>query len=221
MRLTIVIPAFNESKRIGKVLEELKGAKLPIIVVDDGSTDQTFEEAIKYPITALKHKVNLGKGAALKTGCEYAFENGAEGVIIMDSDGQHKTSDLGKFIEALEKGNYEIVFGSRNWTSGIPLVRYLGNKFASILVNLLFGIYVSDLICGFRAFTKGTFTKLKWEATGYDVETEMVVKTALNKLKYCEVPVETVYLDKFKGVSILDSFGVLLNVIKWRITKLL
>lgn len=219
MKLTIIIPAYNEAKSIGLVLEDLKRTKLPIIVVDDGSKDSTFAEASKYSVVVIKHKINLGKGAALKTGCQAAFGKGADGIIIMDSDGQHKAKDLEKFIQALEKENNEVVFGSRNWTRGIPLVRYLGNKFASVLVNILFGIYVSDLICGYRGLTKKAFEKINWESTGYDVETEMVVKTALKKLKYCEVSVETVYLDRFKGVSILDSFGVLFNVIKWRISK--
>ncbi len=219
MKIFIVVPAYNEAKRIGNVLKELQRTKLPTIVVDDGSKDKTYEIARKYKVTALGHRINLGKGAAMKTGCEAAFSLGAEAVILMDSDGQHRVEDLPKFIEALKSGKYDIVFGSRNLGMGMPLERYLGNKFASVLVNLLFGIYVSDLISGYRAITKKAFEKLNWESTGYGVETEMVVKCGKLGLRHCEVPVATVYYDKFKGVSILDAMGIFFDVFRWRITK--
>lgn len=221
MKIVIVIPAFNESRRIGNVLDDIKSINpnLPIIVVDDGSNDSTYKTAQKYRVSVLRHKINLGKGAALKTGSEAAILNGADAIIMMDSDGQHKASDLPKFIDALEKEECDIVFGSRNLKFGVPLIRFIGNKLASVLINILFGIYISDLICGYRAYTKEAFRRLNWESMGYGLETEMVIKTGINKLKYCEVDVETVYYDKFKGVTILDAFGVLLNVIKWRMIK--
>jgi glycosyltransferase involved in cell wall biosynthesis len=219
MKIFIVIPAHNEAKNIGKVLEELKRSKLPIIVVDDGSKDSTFMEASGQKVTVLKHKINLGKGAALKTGCEAAFSLGAEAIIMMDSDGQHKSTDLPKFIKALKSKKYNIIFGSRTSSYGVPLVRFFGNKFSSILVSLLFGIYLSDLICGYRAFTRMAYKKIKWQSRGYGVETEMVIRTGKNRLNHCEVPVETVYYDKFKGVTIVDALGILFNVFKWRVTK--
>lgn len=219
MNIYIVIPAFNEAKRIEKVLEDVKSVGLPVIVVDDGSRDSTYELAQKCRVSVLRHKINLGKGAALKTGCEAAILVGADAIIMMDSDGQHKASDLPKFVNALENGKFDIVFGSRNLKFGVPLIRFIGNKLASVLINLLFGIYISDLICGYRAFTKEIFKKLNWESTGYGLETEMVIKTGLNKFKYCEVGVETVYYDKFKGVTILDALSILGNVVKWRLLK--
>lgn len=221
MKIIIVIPAYNESRRISNVLEDIKSINLnlPIIVVDDGSKDSTYELAKSKEVSVLRHKINLGKGAALKTGCEAAILDGADGIIMMDSDGQHKASDLPKFINALENGKFDIVFGSRNLKFGVPLIRFIGNKLASVLINILFGIYISDLICGYRAFTKETFKKLNWESMGYGLETEMVIKTGLNKFKYCEVGVETVYYDKFKGVTILDALLILSNVIKWRLFK--
>lgn len=219
MKVYIVIPAYNESRRIGKVLNDLKVFNLTIIVVDDGSRDSTFEQIKKHHVLVLRHRVNLGKGAALKTGCEAAFFLGAQAIIMMDSDGQHRGEDLPKFINALETKKFDIIFGSRNLKFGVPLVRFIGNKIASIMVNLLFGIYISDLICGYRAFTREAFKKLEWESTGYGLETEMVIKTGLNKLKYCEVPVETVYYDRFKGVTILDALTIFGSVLKWRLFK--
>lgn len=216
MKISIVIPAFNEEKRIGSVLSDLRETKQKIIVVDDGSKDKTAQIANRYTPDVLIHRVNLGKGAALKTGAIFAFDNGADAIVLMDSDGQHKEKDAPAFMKALEDGN-EVVFGSRNLNFGVPLVRYLGNKMASVFVSLLFGIYISDLLCGFRAITKRAFRKMNWESAGYGIETEMVVKTKQLGLKYCEVPVETVYYDKVKGVTILDAFGIFFQVLKWRI----
>jgi glycosyltransferase involved in cell wall biosynthesis len=219
MNIFIVIPAYNEGSRIGNVLKKVLSYKLPVIVVDDGSKDTTFEVASKQKqITVLKHRTNLGKGAALKTGCDAAFKLGAAAVIIMDSDGQHKVSDLPQFIEALRTRKYDVIFGSRNLSMGVPLVRYLGNKFASLLISILFGIYVSDLICGYRAFTKNGYQMMDWQSSGYGVETEMVIKTGKHQLRYCEVTVETVYLDKFKGVTVIDAFSILFSVFRWRLS---
>lgn len=219
MNIFIVIPAFNESKRIERVLTDLKGVGLPIIVVDDGSKDFTSERVKKFQVTVLRHRINLGKGAALKTGCEAAFSMGADAVIMMDSDGQHKAGDLPKFLEKIQSGKFDIVFGSRNMSLGVPLVRFIGNKLASVLISLLYGVYVSDLICGYRAVTKKAYRQMQLESSDYGIETEMVIKCAKLQLVYCEIPVETIYYDKFKGVTIFDALGVLINVIKWRIVK--
>src|SRR5258708_4432916 len=219
MKIAVVVPAYNENKRISKVLEKLVDTNLPIIVVDDGSKDQTFNTVKDFKVIALRHKVNLGKGAALKTGAQAAFSLGAQAVVIMDSDGQHKVEELPKFIQLINSGKYDIVIGTRNLSHGVPLIRYLGNKFASLFIRFLFNIYVSDLLCGYRAFTKQAFNKMNWQSSGYGVETEMIAKIGIYNLKYCEVPVETVYYDKFKGVTILDATNILGNVIKWRLFK--
>lgn len=220
MNIQIVMPAYNEGNRIISVLTELQKDGYKVIVVDDGSTDGTslkLRATSNSKLTVLSHKINLGKGAALKTGCEYAFKSGAEAVILMDSDGQHAVSDLPKFEEKLETGKYDVVFGSRNLNLGVPLVRYLGNKMASVIVSLMFGIYVSDLISGYRALTRSGYKKIKWESTGYGVETEMVIRVKKSGLSYCEIAVETIYFDNYKGVSILDAFGVFSNLIFWKV----
>lgn len=219
MKIWVVVPAYNEEKRIGEVLKALKAARMDVVIVDDGSKDNTFEEVSKYSFKALRHRINQGKGAALKTGCDAAFLLGAEAVIMMDSDGQHRVKDLPKFIESLETKKYDIVFGSRNLSMGMPLVRFMGNKLASVLISLLYGIYVSDLVCGYRAFTKKGYEKIKWDSSGYGIETEMVIRAGKTGLHRCEVPVETVYYDKFKGVTIIDALGILFSVLKWRLVK--
>jgi glycosyltransferase involved in cell wall biosynthesis len=215
-RIYTVIPAYNESDRVVDVVEDVKKYGYQVIVVDDGSTDDTYKKAEKLGVRVFRHGINLGKGAALKTGVEAAFNEGADAVILMDSDGQHKAKDLNKFAEELNSG-YDVVFGSRNMEHGVPLVRYLGNKAVSVLVSVLFNVYVSDIPCGFKAFTKRAYKKIKWESTGYGVETEIVIRTGVSKLSRCEVPIATVYYDKYKGFTILDAVNVMLDIFRWRI----
>lgn len=221
MRIYIVIPLFNEEKHIAGVLKGLLPYKLPVVFVDDGSSDNSklkVHSSGFKDLILLEHKINLGKGAAMKTGADYAFANGADAVIFMDSDGQHEAQDLPKFIKKLEAGDCDVVFGSRNLNLGVPLVRYLGNKLASVFVHLLFNIYVSDLVCGYRALTRRGYEKVRWESTGYGVETEMVIRVAKSGIRRCEIPVETIYYDKVKGVTVLDAFGILFDVLKWKLS---
>lgn len=221
MKISIVIPLYNEEKHIVSVIDDLKNYNLPIIVVNDGSTDKSASKinGIKAKnLTALEHRVNLGKGAAMKTGADYAFGHGAEAIIFMDSDRQHQATDIVNFVKALESGKYDVVFGTRNYSYGVPLIRFLGNKFASVLLAGMFGVLVTDVLCGFKGMTKIAYEKLKWNSTGYGVETEIVARVGKNKLRFLEVPIRTIYHDKVKGVTILDAFSVLGQVIVWKFT---
>ena len=217
MKFFVVIPAYNEAPRIGGVINGVRKFTKDILVVDDGSEDKTTEMAQKEGVKVLRHRLNLGKGAAMKTGGEMAFDLGAGAVILIDADGQHDPKYLPEFLKQLEQGS-EIVFGSRNLSYGVPLVRYLGNKFGSVLISLIFGIYRSDLLCGYIAFTKKAYQKIKWDSSHYGVETEIVARTGKNKLKYTEVPIETIYKDKYKGVTIFDAIGILFNIPRWMIS---
>jgi glycosyltransferase involved in cell wall biosynthesis len=221
MKIFIVIPIHNEEEHVLRVLNGVSRYKLPIVVVNDGSTDATrlkIQGVRSKNVKLLDHGINLGKGAALKTGAEYAFGKGADAVIFMDSDGQHKADDLPKFINELKRKQSDVIFGSRNLNFGVPLIRYLGNKLASVIVGILFGIYVSDSICGYRALTRNGYKKLKWDSVGYGVELEMVARAGKLKVKTAEIPVQTVYHDSVKGVTILNGFGILGELIKLKLT---
>ena len=189
MKIAIVAPAYNEEAHLEKFIGITSKVKYPVYVVDDGSIDNTYKVLSKIKnqkskIKILRHKVNLGKGAAMKTGAEAAFSDGCDAVIFIDTDGQHDVADLPKFVKKLQRG-YDVVYGSRNMSMGVPLVRYLGNKTVSLLISFLFGIYVSDILCGYRAITAGAYKKIKWDSAGYAVETEMVIRTAKINLKHC------------------------------------
>src|SRR5258708_37428720 len=219
MKIYIILPAYNEALRIGKVLKKLQTVTNRINVVDDGSIDLTAQIATRFEVKIIKHKINLGKGAAMLTGCEAAFNLNADAVVLMDSDGQHKVEDLKKFIKALKTKKYDIIFGIRDRSQTVPIIRSLGNKFASFLIKIMFGIYISDLLCGYRAFTRESFQKLYWQSSGYGVETEMVIATGKHKLRYCELPIETLYFDQFKLLPILNALSIFFSVLKCRLLK--
>jgi len=215
MKTVIVVPAYNESRYIGRFLDQLLLITSEVIVVDDGSSDQTKKVVEQRGVQCLSHMVNLGKGAALKTGCDYAFKKmGAEAVIIMDGDDQHAVSDLKLFKRELERGT-QVVLGVRQMDAKMPLMRILGNKGMSILINLLFGHYIADIPSGFKAFTKSAYRQLSWHSSGYEVETEIAVRIAKSKLSYVEVPISTVYHDKDYGFNLLDAGRILVKLPYW------
>ena len=187
-----------------------------IIIIDDGSVDNTLDELKGEGIILLKHVVNLGKGAALTTGVKYAQKLGYKKIILMDSDGQHDPDDLIRFEKNLTK--YDLVIGVRKLELKTNGFRYLGNKFDSYLIELLFGRKILDPICGYRAFNMKIYPRIKWESTGYGVETEIIIRAILNKINSVEIPVSSIYLDKYKGVSILDAYKIFFDVIKWRLS---
>lgn len=221
MKTCVVIPAYNEGTNIIGVLEKTKNLADKIIVVDDGSDQKKMAEVnfknISDKIICLRHRINLGKGAALKTGCEAAIKLGAEVIILMDADGQHKPEDIPHFVDKLEKEKLDIVFGSRQIGRDMPLMMMLGNKFLSIAASLLFGIYISDTQSGFRAFKTTIYPKIQWNSPRYSVETEIIVNTGKYRLKFGEIEIQTIYHDKYKGTTVFDGLRILINMLIWRI----
>lgn len=211
----IIIAAYNEEKHISKVLNGLKKKYKNIIVVDDGSKDNTFAISKKSGVNVLKHVVNLGKGAAMKTGCDYAVKLGAEILVLMDADGQHEPKDVKKFIKAI-KGK-DIVFGYRQFSKKMPFILRFGNSFINSTTTLLFGLKIRDTQGGFRALTSNAYKKIRWNSIDYAMESEMIANAGKKRLKYQEIPIETIYADKYKGTTVLDGIKIVINMILWRL----
>ncbi len=213
----IIIPAYNESKNIEKVIKKTKKYCKNIIIVDDGSSDNTYLTAKKTGVIVLGHIVNLGKGAALKTGCDFAIKKGAEIIISLDADGQHDPKEIPKFLEALKDCN--IVLGYRKLNKKMPLVLKLGNWFISFITRFLYRINIKDTQCGYRAFNVKTYKKIRWDALDYSMESEMIAQIGKNKLKYQQIPIETIYSEKYKGTTIMDGIKIVLDMFWWKLTK--
>lgn len=223
MNTYIVLPAYNESNRVVKTLRQiLRDSKLPVVVVDDGSTDDTFSQLKrnfkKNPrVILLKHIINLGKGSAMKTGIECATINGADSFIFIDADGQHNPAHLKMFQELLR--DHDIVFGYRDLGKKMPVVRRCGNILAKWLIKKFFKIDRKDLLCGYLAFKLKVYDKLIWQSSRYGVETEMAVNVGKNKIKFCENKIDTIYINKYKGVTIFDAFRILIKLPFWYFEK--
>lgn len=214
--LFVIIPAHNEQKHIVQVIKNVKPHTHNIIVVDDGSTDRTTELSKKSDVITLRHVINLGKGAALKTGSEYALRKGAKILVFIDSDGQHLPEDIPRFLNAL-KGN-DIVFGSRGLNKNMPFILKFGNWFINKINTLLFGIDLRDTQSGYRAMTSAAYRKIRWKSTKYSVESEMVANAGKKRLKYKEITIKTIYADKYKGTTVIDGVKIVLNMIWWKIS---
>jgi len=155
----VVIPAYNEGKRISSVIDDVKKYCKNIIVVDDGSKDRTSSISKSKNVIVLRHVLNLGKGAALKTGCDFAIERRANVLIAVDADGQHEPKEIPKFLKALE--GVDIVFGFRKLNKNMPLVLRFGNMFINFALHLTYGMNLRDTQCGYRAFTTNAYKKNK------------------------------------------------------------
>ena len=214
----IVIPGLNEEKHIESVIRRTRKAGFKeIIFVDDGSKDKSAEIAEKAGASVLTHAVNLGKGAAAKTGCDYALQENADVIVLMDADGQHNPEDIPRLLKAL-KGK-DIVFSYRTLNKEMPFVYRFGNWFINKSTETLFRIRLRDTQCGFRAMTRNAYRKIRWESIDYTMESEMISLSGKHKLKYKEIPIKTIYHDKYKGTSVLDGVKIFLNMVKFRVLR--
>ena len=216
MESVVIIPSKDESKRIKDVINRINKTIIDVIVVDDGSKDNTSQVAKECGAVVLRHKINLGKGIALRTGCEYAISKGYRKIVFLDADGQHSPALLNKFIKKLDSS--DIVFGYRDF-QGAPLILKLGNFGLNFLIQIFYGIKVKDSQSGYRAINSKIYDKIKWESSGYEVESEMIINTAKQKVLNSSLLIDTIYKDKYKGTIILDGLKIGLNLIKWKLKK--
>ena len=187
-----------------------------LILVDDGSTDDTQKAA--KDVTILKHLTNMGKGAAMKTGVEYAIKKNAKQIIFIDADGQHEAKEIPHFLDALK--DVDVVFGYRELNKKMPLVLKLGNWVINKSIKILYNLELKDTQCGYRAFNTNVYNKIKWKALDYSVESEIIANTGKNKLKYKEIPIKTIYNSRYKGTTVIDGFKIVFNMFLWKIRSI-
>jgi glycosyltransferase involved in cell wall biosynthesis len=225
MRIVTVLPAYNEAAHIRDVLRQfpthLGSHEVAVVVVDDGSADDTYAQArleqakAKREIHVLRHRTNLGKGAAAKTGCDAALRLGADVICLMDSDGQHKVSDLGRLTAPVLENDI-LVIGCRERTGQMPAMMRLGNAVLTKLSHLLFGITAVDTQSGYRVFRAASYPRIRWVAQQYAMETEMLILATKNQVPVLELPIETIYLDGVKGTTPLDGLRIVRTLVQWK-----
>ena len=219
----VVIPAYNEEKVIGSVIDNLKKENLKnIIVIDDSSHDSTAKVARKHGAKVYSHIINRGLGGALNTGITAALVSGADVIATCDADGQHRTEDVKRAVETLIKEGYDVVLGSRMINSkGMSLSRRLLNKGANMLTYLLFGIYVTDTQGGLRVFSRSAAEKIKIKTSRMEVSSEIIKEIGRNKLRFKEIPIEVIYTDYSlaKGQKNTNAFRIIYKLLLSRIMR--
>jgi len=152
----VVIAAYNEATAIARVVAGVRGCGYPVVVVDDGSRDATFDIALASGAVAIRHPINLGQGAALQTGIAYALERGAQTIVTFDADGQHRASDIAALLAALERERADFALGSRfhGRSLRIPSTRRLLLRAATLFTQLTTGLRLTDTHNGLRAITR-------------------------------------------------------------------
>lgn len=203
--VTVVVPAYNEAENIGRVVRGLfEQGWQRVIVVDDGSLDDTAKLAAEAGALVLRHEINRGQGAALQTGDEGALALGAEFVVHFDADGQFSPADIAPALRALQTQGVEVVWGSRflDGRSQIPWLKKYIILPVSRWVNYLFtGMRLSDAHNGFRILTRRAAEAIAIRQDGMAHNTEIVRQIKKNNLKWVEYPVEVRYLEYGQGIT--------------------
>ena len=210
LKTCILIPAYNEEKRVGAVVREVLEYCPHVIVVDDGSPDDTDKVAAEAGAIVLEHVHNQGKGAALQTGFDYARAHGYDLAITLDADGQHAPSDIPAFLQAYERTHSPVLVGNRMGdVAAMPRLRRFVNRFMSDLLSRVMGQHVPDSQCGFRLYHRSAFPAGPYDADSqrYAAESEILLRLALEGRKIGAVTIQTIYGDeKSKVRPLADTF---------------
>jgi len=214
MKIWIIIPAYNERFSLAGILDELKSKNFSILVVDDGSIDNTFEVAKKKADFVIRNEKNLGKGMSLKKGIDYLLrETESDYIITMDADGQHSPLDLDKFLQRAESGSCFVV-GNRMFNPiGMPKSRVITNKLMSWFISRIVRQKIPDTQCGFRLIKREVLEKVKIKTNNFESESEILIKAARSGFSIESISIRSIY---FKSLhSRINPFVDTIRFIKF------
>lgn len=218
MKICVIIPTYNESKAIADIIARVRSFGLDSLVIDDGSTDDTAGVARDSGAEVLRNEDNEGKGASLIRGFNYALQKGFDAVITMDGDGQHDPADISYFMRLAEYSPSGIFIGNRmSKISGMPLTRFLTNKFMSWMISAITKQRIPDTQCGFRLLKKEALENIRLRTKKYETESEMLIKAGRLGLRIESVPIDAIYSG---GKSRINPLIDTLRFIRFVITEL-
>jgi glycosyltransferase involved in cell wall biosynthesis len=193
----VIVPAYNEGERLAPTLKSLCSRYRNVVVVDDGSRDETPAVAERHPVWVLRHIINLGQGAALQTGLSFALGRGAEYLVTFDADGQHSPEEIEGLIEPIRNGSVDVTLGSRflGRTVGLPWARWLVLKMAVIFTRVFSRVQVTDAHNGLRAFSRHAAQQLRIRHNRMAHASEILDQIKEHGLRYAEAPVTIRYCD--------------------------
>jgi glycosyltransferase involved in cell wall biosynthesis len=223
VKLVAMIPALNAEQTLGPVVDSALQYVQPVLVIDDGSRDRTGEVARAHGAIVVRHEVNRGKGAALKTGFAWALANGFDGAITLDADGQHLPSELPKFLRAAEEMQADLIIGGRaHLFAGMLPRRRNANRFSAWCISIASGVRVSDSQSGFRFYSARVLRELPLRTDGFDLESEVIVRAGRRGLKILTIPIDLGFVD---GIAtshykpLLDTLRIAWTVTRTRFSK--
>lgn len=228
-RICVIVPAYNEAFVLEKVLSDARVVfekskyNINIVVINDGSKDNTAEEAKKAKVAVVNHIINSGAGEATATGLAYAQLNNYDIAATMDADGQHAPEDVIEGIDRLIDTSTDLLIGSRLIDSrGMSRVKILGNKGLSFITYILFGISSTDSQSGLRIFSKKAIDQLSWKTSGYEFCSEMLWRASQLGLKIDEFPIKAIYTEysKSKGQNNWNAVNIIKSLLRRRIVEL-
>src|SRR5947209_17785152 len=219
----VVIPAYNEAPVVSRVVAEVGRAGYAVVVVDDGSRDATAGAAHAAGAAVVSHPFNLGQGAALQTGIDYALAQQAEVIVTFDADGQHRVSDISRLTEALMQERADFALGSRflGQAPNLPPLRRLLLRAATVFTRLTTGLQVSDTHNGLRAMTRRGAATIKLRQNRMAHASEWLAQIAASRLRYVERRVTSEYTaySLAKGQSLGDALLILLDLFARRLYR--
>lgn len=220
-----VVPAYNEGVTIGDVVTAVS-TELPhlcIVVVDDGSMDDTAEQAARAGATVLRHVVNRGQGAALQTGIDYALSQGAKIIVTYDADGQHDPADLERLIAPLREGRADVALGSRflEHVNEVPRTRRMVLRAAVLFTRMTSGLKLTDTHNGYRALSRAAAQKISIRLDRMAHASEILDQIRIHKLRYVEVPVRIRYTEysRQKGQRARAAFRIAIDYLLGKLVK--
>lgn len=218
--IVAAIPAYNEEKTIAKIILQAQKHVDKVLVVDDGSTDMTAEIAARLGAIVVKHRENMGKGAALKTIFNSAKEIKADVLVTLDADGQHNPDEIPRIVKPIFNGEADIVIGSRlldkAMSMEIPMYRRVGIKILNRLTNLLSGRKITDTQSGYRGYSSRVLRELQVVEGGFGVDSQILIEAVRKGFKIMEVPVTCTYRGGETSTKnpVFHSAEVLLSLIR-------
>jgi glycosyltransferase involved in cell wall biosynthesis len=222
MRIWVVIAAYNEARVIARVAGEVARRGYHVVVVDDGSADGTADCAAAAA-AVVRHPVNLGQGAALQTGIDYARQHGADVIVTFDADGQHRATDIERLVAALREAPADFALGSRFLGDAIALstARRLLLRAATVFTQLTTGLRLTDTHNGLRAMTRRGAEKIRLRQNRMAHASEILAQIAASGLPYVEVPVRIEYTaySLAKGQRLGDALAILLDLFARRLYR--
>ncbi len=200
MKVWVLIPAYNEEDTLGQILDELKKKYLSVLVVDDGSWDNTSRIAEDKGVLVIRNRRNFGKGLSVKRGIRYLLDKeNFDYLITMDADNQHSPRDLEKFLKEAEKGETFVIGNRMNDPRGMPKIRIFTNKLMSWLISKMVRQRIPDTQCGFRLIKRDVLEKINIETDKYQIESEILIKAAKKGVNIKSIPIKSIYFKNAKS----------------------